>query len=119
MFCQREREPVWVGMSLSVWEGGEGLDLGEAGGWMPLPTRPQRYCVPASLVVIYSDSMGGAWSHRRRYNSYSALYVKPCSKTRCCVMLPWKHENKHKRERSCTKICSLPMLKSLESTEDF
>ena len=22
------------------------------GGWMPLPTRPQRYCDPASLVTI-------------------------------------------------------------------
>ena len=30
----------------SVWEGG----WGEAGGWLPLPPRPQRYCDPASLV---------------------------------------------------------------------
>ena len=22
------------------------------GGWMPLPTRPQRYCDPASLVFV-------------------------------------------------------------------
>ena len=22
------------------------------GGWMPLPTRPQRYCDPASLVLV-------------------------------------------------------------------
>ena len=26
---------------------GEGVDE----GWMPLPTRPQRYCDPASLVI--------------------------------------------------------------------
>ena len=26
---------------------------GEAGGWMPLPTRPQRYCDPASLVTLF------------------------------------------------------------------
>ena len=31
---------------LCVWDGGWGVD----GGWMPLPTRPQRYCDPASLV---------------------------------------------------------------------
>ena len=26
--------------------------LGVDGGWMPLPTRPQQYCDPVSLVVI-------------------------------------------------------------------
>ena len=31
-----------------LWGGGLGVD----GGWMPLPTRPQRYCDPASLVSI-------------------------------------------------------------------
>ena len=40
---------VWV-----CWrEAGTGVGewgWGEAGGWMPLPTRPQRYCDPASLV---------------------------------------------------------------------
>ena len=39
-------ECVWV--YISVWEGG----WGEAGGWLPLPTRPQRYCDPASLVTF-------------------------------------------------------------------
>ena len=29
------------------WGGAWGVD----GGWMPLPTRPQRYCDPASLVL--------------------------------------------------------------------
>ena len=29
-----------------------GCGWGEAGGWMPLPTRPQRYCDPASLVKV-------------------------------------------------------------------
>ena len=34
---------------------GEGLGVGgwgEAGSWMPLPTRPQQYCDPASLVFL-------------------------------------------------------------------
>ena len=39
-------EYVWV--YVSVWEGG----WGEAGGWLPLPTRPQQYCDPASLVPL-------------------------------------------------------------------
>ena len=29
-----------------------GRGLGVNGGWPPLPTRPQRYCDPASLVVL-------------------------------------------------------------------
>jgi len=37
---------VWV---LDV---GWGVD----GGWMPLPTRPQQYCDPASLVVLCLES---------------------------------------------------------------
>ena len=40
-------ECVWV--FDSVWEGG----WGEAGVWLPLPNRPQRYCDPASLVYIH------------------------------------------------------------------
>ena len=31
-------------------EGGWGLGWGEATGWMPLPTHPQRYRDPASLA---------------------------------------------------------------------
>ena len=31
---------------------GLGGALGVDGGWLPLPTRPQRYCDPASLVFI-------------------------------------------------------------------
>ena len=42
------RDKVEKTVCVSVWEGG----WGEAGGWMPLPTRPQRYCDPASLVFI-------------------------------------------------------------------
>ena len=34
---------------LCVWDGGWGVD----GGWMPLPTCPQRYCDPASLVTFW------------------------------------------------------------------
>ena len=37
-------------MYVSVLEGGLGGALGVDGGWLPLPTRPQRYCDPASLV---------------------------------------------------------------------
>ena len=29
---------------------------GVDGGWMPLPTRPQRYCDPASLVLPFFSS---------------------------------------------------------------
>ena len=29
-----------------------GGDWGVDGGWMPLPTRPQRYCDPESFVLI-------------------------------------------------------------------
>ena len=36
---------------VSVLEGGLGGALGVDGGWLPLPTRPQRYCDPASLVL--------------------------------------------------------------------
>ena len=38
---------VWVFM-VGAW----GVD----GGWMPLPTRPQRYCDPASLALTYHFS---------------------------------------------------------------
>ena len=36
---------------------GKGLGgaLGVDGGWIPLPTRPQRYCDPASLVPPCSN----------------------------------------------------------------
>ena len=37
---------------VSVLGGGLGGALGVDGGWLPLPTRPQRYCDPASLVDI-------------------------------------------------------------------
>ena len=36
-------------LSVCVWGWGA---LGVVGGWMPLPTRPQRYCDPASLVNL-------------------------------------------------------------------
>ena len=37
--------------------GGRGLGgaMGVEGGWPPLPTRPQRYCDPASLVFSTSS----------------------------------------------------------------
>ena len=52
-----KREQVFF-VNVSVLEGG----LGEAlkrwvwmGGWLPLPTRPQQYCDPASLVFLLND----------------------------------------------------------------
>ena len=35
-----------------VLDGGLEGALGVVGGWMSLPTRPQRYCDPASLVIL-------------------------------------------------------------------
>ena len=37
---------------MSVLEGGWECGWGEAGSWLLLPTRPQRYCDPASLVFV-------------------------------------------------------------------
>ena len=37
---------------VSVLKGGFGGMLGVDGGRLPLPSRPQRYCEPASLVVL-------------------------------------------------------------------
>ena len=39
---------VFLGMCIAG--GAWGVD----GGWTPLPTRPQRYCDPTSLVCLYS-----------------------------------------------------------------
>ena len=34
-----------------------------AGGWMPLPTHPQRYCDPVSLVLlVYANN-----NHKKKY----------------------------------------------------
>ena len=71
------------------------------------------------FLVICSSFVAGVPLHRQHCNRYSVHNATPCSKTRCCVVLPRKLENKHKRERSCSKICTLLVLKSLESTEDF
>ena len=37
---------------VSVLEGGLGGILGEDGAWLPLPTRMQRYCDPASILMM-------------------------------------------------------------------
>ena len=37
-------------MNVSVLEGELGGALSVDGGWLPLPTRPQQYCDPVSLV---------------------------------------------------------------------
>ena len=39
-------------MHASVLEGGLGGALGVNGGWLPLPTRPQRCCDLASHVLL-------------------------------------------------------------------
>ena len=44
-------------MYVSVLEGGLGGALGVDGGLMPLPTRPQRYCDPASLVIRINNML--------------------------------------------------------------
>ena len=40
-------------MYVSVLEWVLGGVLSVDGGWLPLPTRPQRYCDPASLVYLH------------------------------------------------------------------
>ena len=45
---------------VSVWQGG----WGEAGGWLPLLTHPQRYWFPASLVP---ESEASTESHNSFY----------------------------------------------------
>ena len=44
---------LFVCETVSVLEGGLGCGWGEAEDWMPLPTRPERYCDPASLVYVH------------------------------------------------------------------
>ena len=43
-------------LCVSVWEG---RGWGEAGDWMPLPTRPQRYCDLALLVFLQVRAISG------------------------------------------------------------
>ena len=48
----------WLVVYGCVWRGcglGCGLGWGAEGGWMPLPTHPQRCCDPASLVSFRND----------------------------------------------------------------
>ena len=57
-----------VFISRCVGVGAWGVD----GGWMPLPTRPQRYCDPASLVnkevgsKLRSTSLARVRSHQKK-----------------------------------------------------
>ena len=37
----------------------KGWEWGEAGDWMPLPTRPQRYCDFALLVFLQVRAISG------------------------------------------------------------
>ena len=47
-------------MYVSVLGGELGGALGVDGGWLPLPTHPQRYCDPASLVFSNEPTLGSA-----------------------------------------------------------
>ena len=45
-----EQRAFWIlFIYVCVWSGVRSVD----GDWMPLPTRPQRYCDPASLVLKF------------------------------------------------------------------
>ena len=52
-------------MYVSVLEGGLGGVLGVDGGWLPLPTRPQRDCDPASLVLLCPVLIGGGGGYMK------------------------------------------------------
>ena len=52
-----------------------GMGWGVYGGWMPLPTRPQRYCDPASLVVKFGPSTG-SFLVACYVTLYPALFVR-------------------------------------------
>ena len=54
-----------------VW-GAWGMD----GGWMPLPTRPQRYCDPASLVSQAMVFGGALMIFMNIYNSITRVHEK-------------------------------------------
>ena len=41
-----------------AWEGGWGGELGVDGDWLPLSTRPQRYCDPAKVPVLLTTGAG-------------------------------------------------------------
>ena len=61
---------------------GLGGALSVDGGWLPLPTRPQRYCDPASLVVSMATSF--------RFRSLLRLnqnrgFAEPSSRQKCVL----------------------------------
>ena len=64
---------------LCVWDGGWGVD----GGLIPLPTRPQWYCHPASLVITNIHSL---------FHSFIYLFI---------------HFWKHMRTRKSTRLSSI------------
>ena len=48
-----EKQTFWMILWVYMLVGGGAL--GVDGGWMPLPTCPQQYCDPASLVFSMPD----------------------------------------------------------------
>ena len=52
-----EQRAFWIlFIYVCVWSGVRSVD----GDWMPLPTRPQRYCDPASLVHFLISNLGNS-----------------------------------------------------------
>ena len=81
-----------------VLEGGWGCGWGEAGGWMPLSTRPQQYCDPASLVIFCKNNFCFvSYDFHRKDNIIPFMYYKLClpsspSFFSLPVFLPLLHE---------------------------
>ena len=48
-----EKQTFWMILWVYMLVGGA---LGVDGGWMPLPTRPQRYCDPRHLLKTWPHS---------------------------------------------------------------
>ena len=64
-------ECVWV--YVSVWEG----------GWLPLPTRPQRYCDPRvtcywNYEILKNDQTSFA-ANEQKWINYDMTYKAPCA----------------------------------------
>ena len=99
-------------MYVSVLEGGLGGALGVDGGWLPLPTRPQRYCDPASLVLfipviksfVHLRLLMSSDSSFKLGSSFMTLHFKNL------VVPPWKkdvEEFSSLRQLMASILCTL------------
>ena len=72
-------------MYVCVWSGVWGVD----GGWMPLPTHPQRYCYPVSLYHVTSNGHISAnfWKYGMKFflEPLKMLYLQNRKKN----WVPW------------------------------